>query len=693
MTNIPVKEKEITDEQVLAAFDLTYPGLENVGAAVREKNYDMAKRELVSYFHTRTNVSFIFDYRGIPLKPVDQNADQNFFQAANGLTTDFKEFMDCAGSNIMNHIYMLPGGRGKSVDLGSRFETAPHFNYLTDEGKCSRTPLNMFTRGQWMEYLFVLYQNTGDQKVAEKFTELLQYFFKDYALIIEDTSADANRFQYTEDRTVMSVGWLAVTYMELLYTELAYAVDYKATFEIIKHMWFIGIQFTRFKEDTYRPHNHHLWERGLMPFILGTLFPEIPDFKAMKTRGAEQICLHVKDDFNAHGGYNEYSIAYWSGAALGEMLYRGMYLARLNKETLLDREAVDRIDKTFRALAQMVPPGEHYPPIGDGKGAVTDQVLAMGEKMAANEWCSELLQYRTGNRPEPPSIPLHYSDDTVGFTCGRTDFGRYATYFLMATKVDCGGSGHNHMDMLSLTLIVRGEEFIGEPYTGTLYPRVRMGSRQRGYLYNMTSHNTVLVHGKPIAEDEMYARQWNLFRPDTPVHTFSVYPEGMYAEASHSGYSYCRHMRKLLFAGNGNMIVRDEIKPGSRMDKLHIQRWHLMADVICLKIEEHAVLLEKNGVKVLCVWNGIAEIILWKDEEVLCPEIYPSKEELGYNIDIRFKGIQSGDVEQRAATVDMALIDVTDKDMHDVSRVLDMLKMAKANINCETMLNQLKNII
>lgn len=692
MLNIPVDEKKITDEQVLMAFDLSYPGLEQVKTAVRERNYDMAKRELVSYFHTRSNVSFLFDYRGTPLKPVEKPVNHYFFQAACGLRGDFEDFMVLAGKNIMDHIYVLPGDRTKPVDLGAHFETAPHFNFFSDEGIRSRTPSNMFTRGQWMEYLFVLYQNTGDCRVAEKFQEFLQYFFEDYALLVEDTGVQANRFQYTEDRTVMSVGWLTVSYIELLYTEMAYAVDVNTTFDIIKHLWFLGSQFRRFRDDTYRPYNHHLWERGLMPFLLGTIFPEIPGFAAMKTQGAVQVCRHVKDDFNTHGGYNEHSIAYWSGAALGEMLFRGMYLARLNQEPLLDREAAERIEKSFQALVLMAPPSRHYAAIGDGMGALTDKVLVLGEQMADHDGCRELLRYRRGIQPEPPSFPLYYSDHEVGFTCGRTDFGPQATYFLMSTKVRCGGSGHNHMDMLSLNLTVRGEEFIGEPYAGYLYPKVRMGSRERGYLYNMTSHNTVLAYGNPIAGDEMYAAQWGVRRPDSPVTAYSTCPEGMYAEAVHDGYSYCRHTRRILFGKHGNMMVKDEIKPGSRVKKAHIQRWHLLPGISCRKEGETAVVLEKAGVKLLCIWIGAKEIVLWKDDEILCQEMYQSKEMLGYNLDVMFGEQKAGDAEELVSSVDTAFIDITDRAEYEIGDIAAGFQKAGTAPDSTVMLEFLNTI-
>ena len=662
MGEILVNENTVTDEQVFAVFNLNYPGMEQVREAVEKGDISLARRKLADYFRERTRPAFLFDYRGTPLKKIKEDESPYLFQAFLGSQGKLKEFALGAGRALMEGYYIPPGNKSASIYLGTELENAPHFDCRADYGKKSRTPSNMFTRGQWMEYLFFLYQETGEEEVVEKFKTLLQAFWREYPLNIEDTGKEANRFQYSEDRTVMSVGWLAVTYIELLYTEMVYAAGEETVFGLIKHLWFLGSQFERFQEDTYRPYNHHLWERGLVPYILGTVFPEIPDFAAMKEKGREVICRHVKEDFNEAGGYNEHSIGYWSGAALGEMLFRGVYLGRRNQSALLDKEAEERIRSTFQVLASIAPPGADFPSVGDSGGTQVEEILKLGEKMIPNTSCAELLRYRQGKAPDISSLPLYYSNPLAGFTCARTDFGPQATYILVSTKTDCGRSGHNHMDMLSLSLWVRGQEFIGEPYARRGYPRVRMGSEQRGYLYNMNSHNTVLAYGKPIAPDEMYASQYGVFRPDSPVLDFQKYPEGMYAEAMHGGYSFCGHYRTILFSAEGNILIRDEIWPGSRAKGNHIQRWHTVPECTCTKIDEDAVLLEKNGIKLLCLWRGAIGIRIWKNDQLLCPEIFEKKEHLGNIIDAEFGCADAKETDESGCSLSLALIDITDSE-------------------------------
>ena len=60
---IPFDERKITDEDVLSAFDYSYPGLEKAGASFREGRIEEAKQEIVEYFRTRRNVTHYYDFR------------------------------------------------------------------------------------------------------------------------------------------------------------------------------------------------------------------------------------------------------------------------------------------------------------------------------------------------------------------------------------------------------------------------------------------------------------------------------------------------------------------------------------------------------------------------------------------------------------------------------------------------------
>ncbi len=667
MIVIPSDQRKVTDEDVFSAFDISLPELSGVRNALKNNRTDLAKKELVHYFETRKQPLFYYDYRKQPCIPMEMDENPCIFQAALGLQGNLKEFCLYAGEKLMNHIYVRPG-RELEMFLGEQYEQMPHFNYYEDQGKKHRTVTDIFVRGQIFEYLSVLYHETGEERVLKEFRRIFQIFFQTYPLVVDESCLLEGRFSMKEERDIMSTGFLAFAMISLLYTRLPYEIPSDEAFEIIKNLWFLGIQFRRFDEFPYQDYNHHLWEKGLVPYILSVMVPEIPAFASMQKQSIQVINRHIQEDFNENGGYNEHSISYWGGAALGEMLCRGIFLSEKNGIRLLDKESRHRIDATFSVLAAIAPPGKKFPSIGDGGELSVDHVLRNGVQAVGNHDCKQVLELRSGKKDIfTDKLKLDYCDDTCGFACSHSTYEKDENYFLMSVKKNCGSSGHNHMDMLSMNVVFRGEEFIGEPYARSIYHKVRMGSDIRGYLYNMTSHNTVLAYGNPVVPDQCFANKWGVFRPDTPVDNFFSGKKGSYLEAHHDAYGCCRHVRRVLFHREKGIVLEDEILRGNRMPHAHIQRWHLMPDVVCSKIDSNHVLLEKNGVKVLCVWSGKPEIRLWK-KETLCPEIFEDSSCLGTTIDVLFSPFEQGDM--ASVCQRMLMVDVTEDRLASIKKEL-----------------------
>lgn len=661
MDFIPLDERAIKDEDVFSALDLTLPGLNPVKEALDSQDLPAAKNHLIRYLEKRKAPFFLFDYRSLPLTPIDTDTCPYSFQSSLGLGGSLKEFCLHAAKKLMNeHIYVLPGG-DRQVSLGKSWDNMIHFNIYRDTGKIHRSYLDMMVRGQFFESLCVLYHETEDAGVLDFFEEMLQVFFKTYPLVITCTEPSTDRFQYTEDRDVMSVGWLTLVYISLFYTRIPYEISTELSFEIIKRIWFLGIQFRRFDTDGYRPYNHHMWERGMIPFLLGILFPEFPDVAAMKDHGASIIRRHIKEDFNEDGGYSEHSIAYWSGAAVGEMLYRVICLARLNGEPLLDEEAGRRINETFHVLSMLCPPGARYPSLGDNQGPLVEPILHIGLRTMEHPECKKILSIRHGVcEDQGTNIALDFCSHKAGFVCSKSGYGPDSSCMMMSAKVNCGYSGHNHMDMLSLFLSMRGKEIIGEPYSGLLYHKVRMNSALRGYMYNMSSHNTVLAYGRPIAPDEVYANKWGVYRPASPVTASHCREAGFYASAYHDGYTFCRHTREVLFHRERGLIVSDHIMRGSRLDAAHIQRFHLMPGTFVTAIGKSFVLAEKEGVRLLFVWSGADHTVSVRQAELLVPEMVPHKEDLPPILDVSFQASEEDRHRNVTVTLNLLILDITD---------------------------------
>lgn len=653
-------ERLLTDAHLFDALSYTYPGLEAAGQAVKEGRTDEAKRLIVSYFEKRRNVTHYYDYRGLPLKAVKEDEIPFSFQASLGLSRPIKEFCLYAGRKLVDeHIYVMPGSNRGEVDLGEHFSKPLHYDFINDQKKCHRGTFSIFSRGQFLEYLMVLYHEKGEQKVLDTYAEVLEFFFRTYPVVVEDFSVNAGHLMYSEDRDVMNLAWLGFVYTEMLYTQMTYELDYHLVFELLKHLLFIGMQLRRYDKDAYRPYNHHFFERGIAPYFFAVMFPEIPAFACRKEPSAA-ICLrHIKEDFNTEGGYNELSLGYWFGAAVSEMLYRVVSIAKLNGEQLLDADAFSRIDKTFDLFAALVVNGKFLPSIGDNQGPMIDPVLQLGSVMTGNKSSQELYDYRLGKRKDYPSLVKYYANDKTGFAIGKSGCDAKANAIIMSAKVDAGISGHNHMDMLSLITYLRGEAIVSEPYAGRLYHSVRMKSEQRGYMYDMESHNSVLCYGMPIQSWDKYANRFGVYRPDSPISAFSAYDGGMYVCAYHYGYTYCSHTRKVLFSDNGNYLVRDEVNRGDRLEDDHIQRWHFEPGVRLTVKGNDALLIEKHGVKSLWIWDNAHAIRVFSDEKLLSE--FFSEEEIGPCVDVAFSSLRVRSKEQTMLVIlNTLMLDVTD---------------------------------
>lgn len=697
---IPIEEKSVTDKQVFEQLDLNYKGLEKVRKSYTAGDIDTAKKELVDYFYGRNNVKFLFDYRGKPLKKINPDVSPYSWQSSLGFSGNLKEFCLNVGKKMLDNIYVLPGRSKIQHDLGENFENMIHFNFLTDLRKGHRHKLDMFTRGQFFESLAILYHEDGDEKAAKKYKEVVEKMFETYNLTIENTSSDATRMQCTEDRDIMSIGWLTIVLIGLLYTELPYTAHHSLTFEIIKRIWFFSIQFRRFDNDYYRPYNHHMWERGLMPYILSILLPEFPEIKVMKEKGRSVVNQHVLDDFNEQGGYSEHSIAYWAGAVVGEMLYRGMYIANVNSDTLLNEKAFATIDRGFDTLASISSPSKNFASIGDNGGPEINPILTLGTRMTNNTSCREVLKAReapddSSSTASECSVPLDYFDTITGFATGRSSWTGKANCFMMTVKENCGHAGHNHMDMLSVCLWVRGEEIFGEPYVDMLYHKVKMDSEERGFLYNMTSHNTVLAYSKPVRPNNDYANKWGVFKPDTHVNQFESSKAAMFISGYHDAYTFCRHYRQVLFVREKGWVVRDRIMRGNRQEDPHIQRWYLEKGVDLEVLSDNAILLKKNCAKLLCVWRKTEgfKLTTWKKED-LYPEIMPNREDINFTIDAVFKSDSNCDKENINLGMDVLFLDVSDREeLPNIEKLNDLVNGIKnGHLNDEGIIKQISNL-
>lgn len=106
-------------------------------------------------------------------------------------------------------------------------------------------------------------------------------------------------------------------------------------------------------------------------------------------------------------------------------------------------------------------------------------------------------------------------------------------------------------------------------------------------------------------------------------------------------------------------MIRDTIERGGRLDESHIQRWHLQPQSACEPAGSNAVIITKNQVRVLFLWCNASHIRLWK-QDALCPDIFPSAQELPDIIDVSFQAPDENTCYNTAVSLTLLMLDVTE---------------------------------
>lgn len=603
---------------------------ENIIAFLDEKFSHLKTRDdILNYFKNR-DVKGLYDLRGdVSVKDII-DAMPYMWQIYNTYDGGAYNYIMEAGKKLLSNIYMVP--LGIEYDLKDDLSGFPVYSY--DElVKVNQAFHLVFQRGHVLEILALYYHETKDAAVVIKFNEMLKKFFEVYNLIVEEKGASSAWFQYSHNRESMDVGWLIISYICILYTDICYCehVDKDLILEMIKRIYFLGIQFHRYDTDGFAYHNHHFFERGIVPYFVAKTMPEFPMLKNMEKRGKEVIREHIEKDFSINGKMSEHSIGYTYSATIGEMLSKPLIISYKHNDKLLPEYLKKNIEKIFDISAKIAPPHKYYTVIGDQGNIPVKAQLKMGRDLLSSEICKEVLEKRENEE----EISYAYSENMndAGFVVLRNGYGDKSNFLLMSALSDVIGSSHDHVDMLSIVLSIKGESFIDEPYANMIYKKFKMGKNPRGFLYNQTSHNVVLVHGKPIVDDCYFDDEWYVAKPDVKVEKFLKDDKSASVMASHRGYIFCE-VRRSINMDDKEIIIEDSVFPGTRDGVSHVSRLFLSKGVTVEKISENKLILEKNNVKVQMTLEGdFKKVNLYMPDNL--DEII-DKNDLNYILDIEF---------------------------------------------------------
>jgi len=516
--NLARNFNDVKDSDIFEALDPNFPGLEKVMEKYRKGDLAGAKGELILYFKKRQCLKWDFDFR---------NMGENL-----------EELRNSADKLITLPAYLV-GFSNKDVekfltkDFKKDSELDPDLFPVYDatsevDDKPPRVRANRFVRMNFINSIINAFYLTGDTVYVTKLAEFFEVFFgkflEKYPYSFDDVPEIEYSFYFQKNpmRTIMSVGHSVLRLTNLLYTPIPYMKEFpqEISFNIIKFIWYIVMYHKLLEKNKYRYHNHHLFERGISPFTFSLAFPEFPVIRNMRKRAVEVIHEHIEKDFSEDGGYDEHSISYYVNTTLKEFIITVYEFALKNGIALFGQEQMKKLNESFDLLATIIMPDGRLPDIGDAGGANGIEILRIGRDLFKNRNCDAVLSALDKSVGEEVKNlpPLFKNYPYSGYFVARDNWSREANYFLMSNKIYSRPCAHNHLDMLSLIVTVRGETLIGEPLA-CLYKSVSNGSSLDDYLRGSGSHNTVFVHGQPVTKK--YLENNGIFEKQS-VHTTCV---------------------------------------------------------------------------------------------------------------------------------------------------------------------------
>ena len=576
--NFPTDERLITDEDLFADLNLALPGMKKVEKALREKRPEAAKVALVEHFRTRTKPYWLYEARGVSGKRVEKPTGTI---RIGGRAITAEEAIFHADKMLEN---IILDSKDLELGLGPGMEKLPE---LYDLGRLP-SPLS---RMGFLTCLATAYIVTRERAYLDKYVEFLDTYLRECPFVWNPKDS-------------MNTAWGALAWIGLLHTNIPYekGVPPELTFRLIRTLWFTARQFRNFDDDPDVPYNHHLFERGISPFIFALILPEFLEMKPMFKRGRRVIREHLQRDFYEDGGYNEHSIWYSTGAVLEEMMIKPFDLAKRNHTFVVRGKLRERLIRSYGMRGSLIMPDGNLPDIGDSGGLFAKDLLETGKQFFKCATCAAIMNAlglskdKKAKKNALPPKSVFY--DKAGYLVARDGWKTDSNYVVMSTNV-LGLNWHAHHDMLSLNFSVKGEAMIGEPNAKMGY---EMGSIGRGWFYNITSHNTVLAYSKPIQDDIYFSVNYGCYPVPVKVLKYQADKKHMFAVAAHDGYTSNQHQREILFVHNCGWLLLDSVFKGPLFETPHCQRWHFYKDVTIEKIDSHAFLARKGKARLLCVW-------------------------------------------------------------------------------------------
>ena len=514
---------KLTDALFLSHVDFAHPGLEAAGCAHARGDLAGAMAGVVRHFRTRKG----------PVWP-----------------------------RYMAHsAWLWSSGRGSVVERANL--------WIEDKAKSSWFPFRIHAfaadndvrghagRQTFVPDLLTAYDETGDERYLVKMMALMRRVM-DLLPFALHPDFD-NRFPYwAPDYDMMSDGYVLMRWFDVLQHPAfrgASAMTDEFRAWMLKRMWFQGVQYLRSEGSRYRDDNHHGFEYGTAPFLVGYALPEFRRFDRMKRFGLAVVRRHLDRTVFDDGAQAEHSVPYQQyiltkfavpaavAQANGEAIYSRAQNERMRKWCEFQMWAA-KPDGWLCELGDHVPPDLHYF-LADHAGLwPSGFVKAAAAKLgyAKVKPARHLAKAWRATRPAKLSeTSRHFPQG--GYVVMRDGWSKDSMFMLVSTPgARVLPKSHSHFDPMHFVVHAFGRTLIGDPATLYYSWRPDHSPLKRGYHYSMGAHNCLVQNDDELMPHAALGNfcVWGAQTPIVSVNRASFSERLDFVDMHYDGYNIRR---------------------------------------------------------------------------------------------------------------------------------------------------------
>ncbi len=579
-----------------------------------DSDRETARLLVVEHFLKRAAPKWAFDYRR---KRARVLASRNFF---------FDESVDLARARraLAYEFYDYN-------ETGSYLKLTPTVNW--DRSRCRQLgSAGWLTMGfgYWALFPAAGYAITRDHRYAEVFANCWRRWFGVFPTRATDTGLDGFFAFNTLDPACldgcMHTGRRALVMIDVLYSGLLAALEADLAFEVLKYLWFVASLFRRAFEargrrSAFGPGNHNLFDRGTVPFSLGTVFPEFDCANFLRGKGREVLRRHAADPrrgaIRPDGTSWEHSARYaWYAAG---MLRQPLELARLNRRALFSKREERRVAEFLESFADLTAPDGGMLPYGDCQPPRAGCHLELARSVLAGsraEKTARKLKVATRvHAPARRASPLsgetrgsHFFPDS-GILVARSGWRPSDSLLFVTAEPRASYSGHSHHDFGSFQLWADGVPLFYEAATWA-YRIDEIVPAERGYYYSAFAHNMLTMEDyrpRSVFFKMGNVNDWWGDHENPPVRTEKLVLDGPRGEmiVSHQAFPDMTVRRRYRFDLREKWLEFTDFVDARKATRRTFRQWlHLAFGARARLAEDGELVVRNRGVKARCRWSA-----------------------------------------------------------------------------------------